>query len=138
MKIQLKKRSFADVQTGIFFAILGFAGLLLSLFVPQILNTIPACFFRQWSGIPCPSCGATRAGILASHLHLWEAFTTNPLFFFIYIILFLWSANSIAGWWLKKNIRITLSKKERKIITISAWISIPLNWIYLVLANTIH
>lgn len=138
MKIKLKKRTFRDVQTGIIYGLIALLGLFLSLFVPNLQNYIPACLFRQWSGLPCPSCGATRTGIFASHLQLWEAFTTNPLFFSIYSLLFLWAMNSIAGWLFKRNISIMLTDKERKIIYITALASIPLNWIYLIVTETIH
>ena len=37
------------------------------------------CFFKQVSGIPCPSCGNTRAIILLSEGKLYESLLLNPL-----------------------------------------------------------
>ncbi len=39
------------------------------------------CLFKEATGIPCPSCGATRALILFSGGHLWQALLVNPLGF---------------------------------------------------------
>ena len=138
MKIQLKKRYFKDVKIGIIYGFIGLFGVCLSLFVPNLLNYIPPCLFQQWTGLPCPSCGASRTGILSSHLHIWEAFTTNPLFFLIYVLLLLWVLNSAAGWWFNKNIQILLSDRDRKMIFKAGLFSIPLNWLYLILRHTIH
>ncbi|MBN1421215.1 MAG: DUF2752 domain-containing protein [Planctomycetes bacterium] len=40
-----------------------------------------ACPFRAITGIPCPTCGATRAVIAFAHLDLMASLAANPLVF---------------------------------------------------------
>lgn len=44
------------------------------------------CFFEQVLGIPCPSCGLTRAFISISHLQFKEALHYNAACVLIYLI----------------------------------------------------
>ena len=37
------------------------------------------CVFRSFTGIPCPTCGTTRAATAFLHGNLAAAFTANPL-----------------------------------------------------------
>jgi hypothetical protein len=40
---------------------------------------MPACPFRQITGIPCPSCGSTHAAVALMHGRLGVALAANPL-----------------------------------------------------------
>ncbi|WP_442945399.1 DUF2752 domain-containing protein [Oceanirhabdus sp. W0125-5] len=51
--------------------------------------TSSICFFRGFSGIPCPSCGITRAYKLLLKGDFIGAFYIHPLFFIPIIILIL-------------------------------------------------
>jgi hypothetical protein len=51
------------------------------------------CLFRHITGIPCPSCGATRSVIAIIEGHLWSGIYINPLgiiILFIMIITPIW------------------------------------------------
>ncbi|MEZ6319128.1 MAG: DUF2752 domain-containing protein [Phycisphaerales bacterium] len=37
------------------------------------------CHFKNLTGIPCPTCGGTRAAFSLAHLHPVEAISYNPL-----------------------------------------------------------
>lgn len=39
----------------------------------------PGCWFKSLSGIPCPTCGMTRAVVALSHLNIAGALVLNPL-----------------------------------------------------------
>lgn len=45
----------------------------------------PKCWFRQLTGLPCPTCGATRSVLSLVHGDLAGAIGHNPLLFFCYI-----------------------------------------------------
>jgi Protein of unknown function (DUF2752) len=46
---------------------------------PQIAAALPECLFHAVTGLPCPTCGATRAVLALSHLDLAGAAAMNPL-----------------------------------------------------------
>ncbi len=48
-------------------------------FAPQIATVLPECLFREVTGFPCPTCGATRAVLALSRLDLAGALAFNPL-----------------------------------------------------------
>lgn len=44
-----------------------------------LFSGIPLCPVAYLSGVPCPGCGLTRAGICLLHLDLREAVSLSPL-----------------------------------------------------------
>lgn len=58
------------------------AGALLALttpYWPLLASLLPPCPFRTLTGIPCPTCGSTRALLALARGHLLEALASNPL-----------------------------------------------------------
>lgn len=53
------------------------------------------CFFINFWGIPCPSCGITRAFINLLKLDLKSAFKYHPLFWLVLFIPFTWKTKKI-------------------------------------------
>lgn len=47
----------------------------------------PHCVFHSLTGLPCPTCGATRAAYQFLHGNFGAAFFFNPLAFFTYLAL---------------------------------------------------
>jgi hypothetical protein len=45
----------------------------------EVAPFVPPCPFRALTGIPCPTCGTTHAGLALLHGHLGAALTANPL-----------------------------------------------------------
>jgi hypothetical protein len=39
---------------------------------------LPPCFFHQFTGIPCPTCGMTTSFAHTVRFHFYEAFITQP------------------------------------------------------------
>ncbi|MBB4034666.1 hypothetical protein GGR21_000553 [Dysgonomonas hofstadii] len=54
-------------------------GILFYLFSPEESGFFPVCPFHYLTGYDCPGCGSQRALHHLSHLHLREAFLSNPL-----------------------------------------------------------
>ncbi len=46
-------------------------------------QSLTVCFFKQVSGVPCPSCGSSRAAVLASGGNFAQALDVNPLGFVV-------------------------------------------------------
>lgn len=48
-------------------------------FWPAVAAALPPCPFRSLTGLPCPTCGTTRAFLALSELRVRNALTLNPL-----------------------------------------------------------
>ena len=48
-------------------------------FGARLAAALPACPLKSWSGVPCPSCGTTRAALALSELDLRAALAVSPL-----------------------------------------------------------
>ena len=47
---------------------------------PALARLLPACAFHALTGVPCPACGSTRAGLALLAGDPLAAFALNPLF----------------------------------------------------------
>lgn len=43
------------------------------------VTAMPSCPFKSWTGVPCPTCGTTRAAALLAELRPLEALVLYPL-----------------------------------------------------------
>jgi hypothetical protein len=94
----------------------------------------PGCWFRRLTGLPCPTCGATRSALSLAHGNLAAALRYNPLIFVCYVgtiilnvyctgvLLFQFPRPRLAG--LPANIKRCLC-----VLVLAA---VALNWVYLV------
>lgn len=91
-------------------------GFLLARFAAPFFKLLPACTFRQVTGVPCPSCGATRAGLALAQGDLLVALSNNPLVVIGLSILFGWSVYRVFERWSGKIFSNRLSQKVTKIL----------------------
>jgi len=61
----------------------------------RLAASLPGCFFRSVTGIPCPTCGGTRAALALARLDFPDAFHANPLV--ALALLFLVGGGVVAG-----------------------------------------
>jgi hypothetical protein len=54
---------------------------------PRLAAAMPVCHFKQWFGIPCPTCGSTRAALALARLDFVEAFLHYPLATVVWVLL---------------------------------------------------
>jgi len=95
----------------------------------------PACVFHAVSGFPCLSCGATRSAMALGTGHWKEALSWNPLFFGIYVLLFLYTLYmGIVILFRLPRLRIAIpSKNLQRSLRGGILVLIIINWIYLIL-----
>ncbi|MGH7455443.1 MAG: DUF2752 domain-containing protein, partial [bacterium] len=125
-------------------------GFLLARFAAPLFKLLPACTFRQVTGVPCPSCGATRAGLALAQGDLMVALSYNPLLVISLSILFGWSVFCVFEKWSGKSISRRLSKmmaktfgehfgsakfKMRQRLRWLALGATVLNWVYLIVTT---
>jgi Protein of unknown function (DUF2752) len=94
----------------------------------------PKCWFRQLTGLPCPTCGATRSVLSLVHGNLGGAIDRNPLLFLCYVgtlILDLYCAFVS----LFRLPRLRLPRQPAKIkyrLCILVFAAVATNWVYLI------
>jgi hypothetical protein len=92
------------------------------------------CIFRTLTGLPCPTCGTTRAAVAFLHGDLVSAFVSNPLATLIGI-LFIAGAPIAALWVVSGRPAIELPQTRSQWLR---WILvgvIAVNWLYLIFAS---
>jgi hypothetical protein len=93
----------------------------------------PRCLFHDLTGLPCLTCGATRATVEFLHGRWWAALKWNPLVFTILCAVTLFNAYAIAVLTMRApRLRLrqfrSSEKKGAVVVLITA---VALNWIYL-------
>jgi len=92
------------------------------------------CIFRTLTGLPCPTCGTTRAAVAFLHGDLVSAFVSNPLATLIGI-LFIAGAPIAALWVVSDGSGVEVPQKPPWWLR---WILvgvIAVNWLYLIFAS---
>jgi len=135
MKFVIHKTTASEQFVGIGYGVVGLVGLILTRFDHFILNIMPQCTFHKLTGLPCPSCGATRAGIYLGHFQIVRSFLENPIFFILYITLVFYALNSVVGALFHKNIQLQTSRPGKKATLHVVLIVILFNWAYLIIRS---
>ena len=135
MRIQFETRHRGDIEFGIIYG--GIAVLaLIALRIMPIAKYMPACVFKGVTGIPCPTCGATRSALFLSHGDLPASLGMNPLFSIVLLgagFYFLYS--TVAYLMNLPRIIVTLSAYEQRVARIGIIVIVMANWTYLLFAR---
>jgi hypothetical protein len=96
---------------------------------------VPPCMLKELTGIPCPTCGATRMARSLLDLRPLQAFAWNPLLFLGIAAIFLsglvCGIRRLLG---RPRLRVVVdSPRERAVLRIGAIVAILAGWIYLFL-----
>jgi Protein of unknown function (DUF2752) len=132
MYVTFKKRSTGHIEFGVIY---GSMALLLigAARVLPILSIAPSCVLKGLTGIPCPTCGATRSVVYLSQGDLATAFLMNPLtalgfmaavpYFFYSVITLIFNL---------PRIRFILTNREKIAVQKTAIMLILVQWAYLI------
>ncbi|MCP3906164.1 MAG: DUF2752 domain-containing protein [Planctomycetes bacterium] len=85
------------------------------------------CNLRRLTGIPCPTCGGTRAAMAAADGRFADAFTHNPFLCVAVVAAFTWLVVRIGF-----GQRIVLSRGLRAGFWSAAAVLFAANWAYLI------
>jgi len=66
-------------QLGLLWGAVAAALVALSPLAPRLAAALPACLFKRLTGLPCPTCGATRAALALARFDFAAAFAVSPL-----------------------------------------------------------
>ena len=94
----------------------------------------PKCWFRQMTGIPCPTCGATRSILSLVRGNIRGAISHNPLAFICYFAtLFLDLYSAFVLLFRLPRLRVAgLPAEVKKRLFVFVCVAVASNWIYLV------
>ena len=97
----------------------------------------PQCAFHSLTGLPCPTCGATRAAGQFLHGHFAASFRFNPLAFLAYCGIVVFDIYALAALLLHApRLRvINFTPNERIFLRSLAVALIAANWLYLLAAR---
>lgn len=105
--------------------------LLLSTFAERLAGALPPCPVQVAFGLPCLTCGATRAGLALARFDLIGAVGVNPLASLAWVGLV--AGGLIAG--VLALVGRPLSEPDWKLSLPSRWLLVAVlvaNWVYLV------
>jgi len=90
------------------------------------------CPFRRLTGLPCPTCGATRAFAALGRGDLRESFAMNPLLTLGALGILAAAVASLARRIAARPaIRVRLSPGDHRALRISCVVALGANWLYL-------
>ena len=133
MRVEWRKPRTTGLPLGtVFGLVLAVAGVAAALWLRAGLPVL-ACQFREWTGVPCPTCGSTRLGQALLHGDIGEALSLNPLVFLVLSGVSVWAAASTAARLLHRPTpRLQLDPRERLLLRIAAVATLAAGWVYLI------
>ena len=106
-------------------------GLLLTRLYPKLILGLAHCPMRDITGVPCPTCGGTRASIGLVQGMWHDAFAANPFVAAGLVLFGLWVVYGVAATlvpaWRRE---LVLGEGEKKAARISAWAVLLAAWVW--------
>ena len=135
MKLTRHKRSAGEVPWGALVMLPLFALPLGGWLVEQGHLNFGTCAMKAGLGIPCLSCGATRATLHLLHGELPQAIAMQPLMVLVYALIAIWGLISLWLFARNRHVSIVMNRREDHIFKASLIIVPLLNWAYLIAAG---
>jgi hypothetical protein len=135
MRMILKKRTRGQIEFGIIYGGIALFAVLVGRFVP-VLSFAPSCVFKGLTGVPCPTCGATRSVVHLAHGELSASISLNPLVplcLVIAAVAFMYSLITLIFG--IPRIGIILSDREKDIVRSGMVALVLANWCYLIFSR---
>ena len=135
MRLILEKRTRGQIEFGIIYGGIALLAVCAGRFVP-VLSFAPSCVFKGLTGVPCPTCGATRAVVHLAQGELSASLILNPL-----VVLCLVIASAIFFYSLitlvldVPRVRVILSDREKNIARSAVVALVLANWCYLIISQ---
>jgi Zn-dependent protease with chaperone function len=126
------KQGFPKTPIHLLWGIFAVVAVVMAGIFKNYLETLPACVFKEATGIPCLTCGGTRSIVALSDLHIAQAFLFNPLLMMIFAASILFSLLVALGFVFHRRIEVRLNATEARIARIFVAAAIASNWAYLI------
>lgn len=101
------------------------------------LDRLPftACYFKAFTGLPCPSCGSTRTAACLAHGNLPAAFAMNPLAAAVLLALVAWAIADLVLMTRGRALGLEVSPRLGGPLRVAAVAVVLANWVYLIAAG---
>lgn len=96
---------------------------------------ITVCTFKRLTGLPCPSCGSTRALAALARLDLGAAFALNPGATLAALLLVAWAAVDLVLLVRRRALAVDVSPGLSSVLRVSLVVAVLANWAYLLAAG---
>jgi len=93
------------------------------------------CGLKLLAGIPCLTCGATRATVHLLHGNIGSALAMQPLVVSAYGVLAVWGVVSFAAFAAGRRVQMTLTHGQELALKVGLLVTPFANWLYLVAAG---
>jgi hypothetical protein len=93
------------------------------------------CYFKLITGLPCLTCGGTRASIRLLHLDPAGALAMNPLVTLAAFVLAAWAAADLVLLTRGRALRVELGPAAVRVLRVALPIAVLANWAYLIAAG---
>jgi hypothetical protein len=135
MRMILQKRTHGQIEFGIIYGGIALLAVCVGRFVP-VLTFAPSCVFKDLTGVPCPTCGATRSVVHLAQGELSASFGLNPLVplcFVIAVIAFFYSLITLIFG--IPRVGVILSDQEKNMARSGTVALVLANWCYLIFSR---
>lgn len=97
------------------------------------LDRLPftVCLFKALTGLPCPTCGSTRAVGRLVHLDLAGAIVMNPLATIGALVLLIWAVVDFALLARGRALDVEVGRPLSRLVRLLAVTAVAANWLYL-------
>lgn len=131
MRLYFRNRSSGDIEYGLIYGVIALCGLLVARFIP-LAGILFQCPFLSLTGLPCPTCGATRTMIHLSRGDIHSALAMNPLIALLVLFGLAWFVFSLVGFFASlPRPAVRLSGSEAIAVRIAIIVLALINWAYL-------
>ncbi|MBC7186399.1 MAG: DUF2752 domain-containing protein [Calditrichaeota bacterium] len=135
MHVRIEKGRPRQAYLGLIYGGLVVAALTALRLLRPLLQLAPPCAFHSLTGVPCPSCGATRSAVFLAEGRIADSLRVNPLFFALYVGLILWGLGAMCLMVSRRNIVVALSRGEKRVLRIGVICGMFANWLYLIISH---
>ena len=91
------------------------------------------CVFRNLSGLPCPTCGSSRAALAAIQGRPLDAIVLNPFVTVAGALVIAWLTVRVG---FRRRIEVDLAPRQRRLVWIVITALLCANWVYVILGPT--
>lgn len=118
-------------QVAVLWAVAAAGALALAPVWRVLVQFLPSCGFRDLTGLPCPTCGTTRAGLSLLHGDLAAAFLHNPAAAAAGLVFM--AGGAAAALWALVRAPIPALPPARRTLRIVLVTALAANWLFLLL-----
>jgi Protein of unknown function (DUF2752) len=93
------------------------------------------CVFKGLTGLPCPTCGSTRALARLFGLDLAGAIAMNPFVTLVAVVMAAWALVDLALLPRHRSLKLEVSPRLGQWLRVAAFVAFFLNWVYLLVVG---